>query len=73
MWTTHVSWLCPKIVKFWEDVHLVIVRILGYGVSKSCTLLYFGIMTGNVVLKEDGYLLKIMFVCLYERNHKKVV
>ena len=44
-----------------EDVHLVIVRILDYDISKSSVLLYFGNMTGNVVLKEDRYLLKIVF------------
>ena len=59
---SHVFWLCPKITTFWEDVHLVICRILGYGVSKSCTLLYLGVITGNVVLKDDRYILKIMLV-----------
>lgn len=54
-----VFWLCPKSVKFWEGVHRVIVRILGYGVTKSCTLLCSGILTGNVALKEDRYLLKL--------------
>uniref|UniRef100_A0A671XN45 Reverse transcriptase domain-containing protein n=1 Tax=Sparus aurata TaxID=8175 RepID=A0A671XN45_SPAAU len=57
---SHVFWLCPKIIKFWEDAHLNIVRILDYDISKSCVLLYFGNMTGNVVLKEDRYLLKIL-------------
>ena len=35
---------------------------MGYDVSMSCTLLYLGIMTGNVVLKDDRYILKIMLV-----------
>lgn len=56
---SHVFWFCPKIRKFWEDVHLVIGKILGYAVSKTCTLLYFGVITGNV-MKEDRYILKIM-------------
>lgn len=57
---SHVFWLCTNIEKFWEDVHLVIVGILGYDISKTCMFLYFGSMTGNVVLKEDKYLLKIL-------------
>lgn len=56
---SHVFWLCPKIAKFWEDVHSVIGKVLGYAVPKSCTLLYLGVITGNV-LKEDRYILKIM-------------
>jgi len=56
---SHVFWLCPKIAKFWEDVRLIIGRILVYGVSNSFTLLYLGFITGNV-LKDDRYILKIM-------------
>lgn len=37
---SHVFWLCPNIKKFGEDVHLIIVGILGYDISKSCMFLY---------------------------------
>lgn len=36
-------WLCPKIITFWEDVHLVTVRILDYDFTKSCVLLSLAI------------------------------
>lgn len=57
---SHVFWLCPRMAQFWEGVHLVIVRILGYNIPQSCKMLYFGILTGNVVLRDDRYLLKIL-------------
>uniref|UniRef100_A0A3Q3KCI8 Reverse transcriptase zinc-binding domain-containing protein n=1 Tax=Monopterus albus TaxID=43700 RepID=A0A3Q3KCI8_MONAL len=31
----HVFWLCPKIAPFWDDVHTVIVKILGYSIPKT--------------------------------------
>ena len=58
---SHVFWLCPKITTFWDDIHLITCRILGYDVSKSCKLLYLGIILGNV-LKDDKYILKIILV-----------
>jgi len=57
---SHVFWLCPVITQFWEDVHMVIVEILGYDIPKSCSVLYFGNTRGNIVSREDRYLFKIL-------------
>ena len=56
----HVFWLCPDIVQFWEDVHLILANILGYEVPNSCIVLYFGNMAGNIVARTDRYLFKIL-------------
>ena len=48
-----------QIIKFWEDMHVIIVKILGYNIPKLCILLNFATVTGNV-LKGDIYLLKIL-------------
>ena len=50
---------CPEIVQFWENVHLVIVKILVYDIPRSCVVLYLGNMWGNV-FREERYLLKIL-------------
>lgn len=47
-------WLCPKIITFWEDVHLVTVRILDYDFTKSCVLLSLAIWRGSWWLAENG-------------------
>lgn len=57
---SHVFWLCPKIIHFWEDAHKEIIEILGYNIPNTCVLLYLGNMSGHIVLKEDRYLLKIV-------------
>lgn len=50
------------ILMSWEDVHVIIALILCYSIARSCTVLYFGNMKGNIVSREDRYLLKILLV-----------
>lgn len=64
-------WLCPKNQKILEDVHLVIIRILDYSITKKYFLVYFSIMAGNVVSKKDRYLLKILLAACKKRIMRK--
>lgn len=45
--------------KFWGNVHVIVTKVLGYDITKSCIVMYFGNMTG-VVLSEHRYLFKIL-------------
>jgi len=66
---SHIFWLCPEIVKFWGNVHLVIVKILGWHIQVLYVSL--GNMTTHIVFGEDGYLLKVLLVASKKAIMKK--
>lgn len=68
---SHVFWLCPLIVPFWNNVYLEIVRILGYAIPKTSLVMYLGLISRNEVAKEDMYLLKILLAACKKAITKK--
>lgn len=56
---THIFWSCGKLKPFWDDVHSVLINVLGYKIPLSCTVLYLGHITA-VTLKRDRYLFRIL-------------
>lgn len=68
---THVFWLCPGLVKFWDDVHCTLVAILGYDIPKTFTVLYLGNVAGNILCKSDRYLFKILIAASKKTITKK--
>lgn len=67
----HVFWLCPNIVQFWDEVHSVIVSVLGYQIPKTSTVLYLGNLGGNIVAKPDRYIFKILIAASKKAITKK--
>ena len=57
---THIFWLCIRITQFWENVYLIIKNVLGYDIPLTFKVMYLGVMTGDIVIREDRYLLKIL-------------
>lgn len=51
-------WLWPGTGLFWEEVHSIMVNILGDETPRSCMVLYFGKMTADrclfIILIADG-------------------
>lgn len=45
---------------FWEEVPLIMINILGNEIPQSYMVLYFGNITGKIVIKADRYLLKTL-------------
>ena len=56
---THVFWSCSKMQPFWDCVHSVICKVLGYRIPQTCLILYLGHMEGSVHV-GDQYLIKIL-------------
>ncbi|XP_054872348.1 LINE-1 retrotransposable element ORF2 protein isoform X1 [Amphiprion ocellaris] len=67
----HIFWLCHKLTPFWNDVHLTIVKILGYSIPNTCLVMYFGSIIINEVNKNDRYLLKILLAACKKAITKK--
>ena len=67
---SHIFWLCPQIIPFWNNVHMEIERILGYAIPKTSLVLYLGLIK-NVVSKEDLYLMKILIAACKKAITKK--
>ena len=54
----HIFWSCPKIEKYWQDVHSTIETIVGFEIPQTCSFL----LLGNIPeewLPRDKYLTKI--------------
>ena len=50
---SHVFWKCLTIQSFWEMVHDLLQKILGYEIPRESKVLYLGDYEGGKVEEED--------------------
>lgn len=57
---THIFWECVKVQKYWNDIGVVLEKVLGYKLPVSCEILYLCNLSNEKVQCEDRYLVKIL-------------
>lgn len=56
----HIFWSCLKIQTFWDAVLRVMGEVFGYNIPNNPLYIYLGLISDNVIRKEDVYLFKIL-------------
>ena len=44
----HTFWSCSKIQPFWDHIHVMLCKVLGYKISQTCIVLILGHIVGSV-------------------------
>ncbi len=57
---SHIFWKCDKIRRFWIMIHEALLKILGYKIPLSCTVLYLCNLCEKNTRLKDRYLVKIL-------------
>ena len=57
---THIFWSCQKLKGYWDKIWRGLQKIIGYGIPKTCKILYLGNLTQDTIQKEDEYLVKVL-------------